>query len=276
MAKFGSMQGRLVPPEDGRLQSFPRERWRDEFGLAKAAGLDYIEWIYDAYGLGANPILEPNGVSAMLELKQGTGVELRSMCADYFMDYPLLRCTTEECSARLDRLFQLIDAAEQLGMNRIVLPFVDVSAMNTEDEMEAVVKVLRVALPFARKSGIELHLEASLSPQAFAAFLQRIPDPMLKVNYDSGNSASLGYAVKEEFAAYGEAVGSIHIKDRKRGASTVPLGTGAAELTGLAECVREARYQGDFTLQVARGTAGEEVAWTKQNLAYTKKLLQID
>jgi hexulose-6-phosphate isomerase len=99
---------------------------------------------------------------------------------------------------------------------------------------------------------------------------------MLKVNYDSGNSASLGYAVKEEFAAYGKAVGSIHIKDRKRGASTVPLGTGAAELTGLAECVREAQYKGDFTLQVARGTAGEEVAWAKQNLAYTKKLLHID
>ncbi len=276
MAKFGIMQGRLVPPEDGRLQSFPRERWRDEFALAKAAGLDYIEWIYDAYGLGANPILEPNGVSAMLELKQQTGVDLRSMCADYFMDYPLLRCTAEECSARLDRLFQLIDAAEQLGMNRIVLPFVDASAMNTEDEMESVVKALRVALPFARKSGIELHLETSLSPKAFVEFLQRIPDPMLKVNYDSGNSASLGYSVKEEFAAYGKAVGSIHIKDRKRGASTVALGTGDAELTALAECVVEVQYHGDFTLQVARGNLGEEVAWAKQNMAYTKELLQID
>jgi L-ribulose-5-phosphate 3-epimerase len=276
MAKFGIMQGRLVPPENGRLQSFPRERWRDEFALAKAAGLDYIEWIYDAYGLGANPILEPNGISAMHELKQQSGVELRSMCADYFMDYPLLRCTTEESSARLDRLFLLIDAAEQLGMNRIVLPFVDASAINTEEEMDAVVKALRVALPFARKSGVELHLETSLSPKGFAAFLERIPDPMVKVNYDSGNSASLGYSVKEEFAAYGKAVGSIHIKDRKRGASTVPLGTGDAELAALAECVAEFKYPGDFTLQVARSAVGEEVAWAKQNLAYTKTLLRID
>lgn len=276
MVKFGIMQGRLVPPEGGRLQSFPRERWREEFAHAKAAGLDYIEWIYDDYGLDSNPILEPNGIAAMLELKQQTGVELRSMCADYFMDHPLLRCTTEECSARLDRLFPLIDAAEQLGMNRIVLPFVDASAMHTEEEMESVIKALRVALPFARKGGIELHLETSLSPQGFASFLQRIPDPMLKVNYDSGNSASLGYSVKEEFAAYGKAIGSIHIKDRKRGASTVPLGTGDAELTALAECVGEVQYKGDFTLQVARGNPGEEVAWAKQNLAYTKKLLHID
>jgi L-ribulose-5-phosphate 3-epimerase len=276
MAKFGIMQGRLVPPEDGRLQSFPRTRWRDEFALAKAAGLDYIEWIYDDYGLGANPILEPNGIAGMLDLKQQTGVEIRSMCADYFMEHPLLRCTAKECSARIDRLFQLIGAAEQLGMNRIVLPFVDASAMHTEDEMETVVKALSAALPFARKSGIELHLETSLSPQAFASFLQRIPDPMLKVNYDSGNSASLGYSVKEEFAAYGTAVGSIHIKDRKRGASTVPLGSGDAELPALAECVTEFEYQGDFTLQVARGNPGDEVAWARQNLAYTKRLLHIE
>ena len=37
---------------------------------------------------------------------------------------------------------------------------------------------------------------------------------MIKVNYDSGNSASLGYDPTDEFAAYGERVGSVHIKDR--------------------------------------------------------------
>lgn len=274
MANFGIMQGRLVPPEDGRLQSFPRERWRDEFDLAKQAGLQYIEWIYDAYGLGANPILEADGISSMQELMQRSGVSLRSMCADYFMDFPLLRCTPEECSARLDRLFQLIEAAEQLGMNRIVLPFVDASAMNTEQDLDAVVKALRLALPFARKSGVELHLETSLSPKAFAAFLERIPDPMLKVNYDSGNSASLGYSVKEEFAAYGKNIGSVHIKDRKRGASTVPLGTGDAEFTALTKCLADTGYSGDFTLQVARGTPGDEVAWAKQNLAFVREMLR--
>ena len=45
---FGIMQGRLVPPEGGRYQSIPRERWRDEFPRAQAAGIGYIEWIVDA------------------------------------------------------------------------------------------------------------------------------------------------------------------------------------------------------------------------------------
>jgi len=38
--KLGIMQGRLVPPEAQRFQCFPRQRWRDEFALAAAAGLD--------------------------------------------------------------------------------------------------------------------------------------------------------------------------------------------------------------------------------------------
>ncbi len=61
--QFGIMQGRLVPPDDGRFQSFPRERWRDEFPNAVAAGIDYIEWIVDAYGADVNPILSAEGLA---------------------------------------------------------------------------------------------------------------------------------------------------------------------------------------------------------------------
>jgi hexulose-6-phosphate isomerase len=115
---------------------------------------------------------------------------------------------------------------------------------------------------------IEFHLETSLAPSRFAELLSKLPDPRLKVNYDSGNSASLGYAPHEEFSAYGERVGSVHIKDRLLGASTVPLGTGDADFPALAEGLRKVAYKGDFILQVARGTAGDEVAWARQNRAF--------
>ena len=48
----------------------------------------------------------------------------------------------------------------------------------------------------------------------------------MRVNYDSGNSASLGYRPRDEFAAYGSRVGSVHLKDRRLGAGTAPLGRG--------------------------------------------------
>ena len=35
--RIAIMQGRLLPPTDGRFQCFPREGWPDEFALAAAA-----------------------------------------------------------------------------------------------------------------------------------------------------------------------------------------------------------------------------------------------
>ena len=66
-------------------------------------------------------------------------------------------------------------------------------------------------------------------------------------------------------------MGSVHIKDRLLGASTVPLGTGDADFPALAESLRKVAYKGDFILQVARGANGDEVAWAKQNRAFVVK-----
>jgi hexulose-6-phosphate isomerase len=60
-------------------------------------------------------------------------------------------------------------------------------------------------------------------------------------------------------------VGSVHIKDRILGGSTVPLGTGDADFPALAESLGMVAFSGDFILQAARGTSGDEVAWAKQN-----------
>jgi L-ribulose-5-phosphate 3-epimerase len=130
-------------------------------------------------------------------------------------------------------------------------------------------------LPAAERTGVELHLETDLDPDAFRRFLSQVEHPLVKVNYDSGNSASLGYHPTKELAAYGERVGSVHIKDRVRGGSTVPLGTGDTDFEALFAGLRGLRYSGDFVLQVARGVAGEEVEWARQNLAFVDSYLRV-
>jgi len=80
----------------------------------------------------------------------------------------------------------------------------------------------------------------------------RLPERCFGINYDIGNSASLGYHPAEEFAAYGDRVGAIHVKDRVLGGTTVPLGTGAADFPGAFKAVWNSGYAGDFTLQTAR------------------------
>jgi len=106
--------------------------------------------------------------------------------------------------------------------------------------------------------------------------LEEVGHPLLKVNYDSGNSASLGYAPQEEFAAYGAKIGSVHIKDRVLGGGTVPLGQGNADFTALFRCLKEIGYSGDYILQVARSKDGEESAWAARNLEFLKGWLRRD
>jgi hexulose-6-phosphate isomerase len=101
-----------------------------------------------------------------------------------------------------------------------------------------------------------------------------LPHPSIKVNYDSGNSSSLGYRPAEEFAAYGKRVGSVHIKDRVCGGGTVPLGEGDADFPALFEALRRVEYRGDFILQVARGPEGDEVAWARTNRAFVEHYLK--
>jgi L-ribulose-5-phosphate 3-epimerase len=258
-----TMQGRLSPPEDGRFQSFPRSAWAAEIELAPQVPLRGIEWIYDLYGEGVNPLDTAHGRVDLENKLQQSGVSVVSICADYFMDCPFLRIEKSLLEERIAKLKWLISVCPQLRITRIVLPFVDASRISSSKDSEDALFVLNQVLEQTEQCGVELHLETDLNPREFKFFLDEIKHPLIKVNYDSGNSASLGYAPVEEFAAYGDRIGSFHIKDRVLGGSTVPLGTGNVDFASLRKALIDIDYQGDFVMQVARSTPGDELNWLK-------------
>jgi len=259
-----TMQGRLSEPEDGRFQSFPRSHWETEITLAPKVPLRGIEWIYDLYGEGANPLETAEGRHELRGKLQLAGIKVTSICADYFMDCPLLHINRTVLEQRVDKLRWLISICPEMGVSRIVLPFVDASKISSGKDAEDVLTVLHQIMPQAKASAVELHLETDMNPDDFRSFLNEIPNPMVKVNYDSGNSASLGYRPLEEFSAYGDRIGSFHIKDRVLGGGTVALGKGNVDFVSLREALLDIDYHGDFVLQVARGDAGDELKWLQQ------------
>lgn len=275
---LGIMQGRLSPPEEGRFQSFPRRSWREEFARAREAGLSYIEWIHDEYGRSGNPIFREEGLAELDALKCEYGIATPALCCDWLMDFPVVRCSAQEREERERHLHELLPIAERMGAKRMVLPFVDHARMTTSEEQAFVLDLLRRLLKGAEMHGVELHLEADLAPMAFAEFLSRVEHPMLKVNWDSGNSSGLGYVASEEFAAYGKRVGSVHIKDRYRkpagGVETRPLGTGSADFDDVFEAIRSVDYCGGLTLQVARGADGDEVGFIRSQIEFLKPYME--
>ena len=274
MPRIAIMQGRLLPPQHGRFQCFPRDRWREEFGNAARAGLDAIEWIYDVQGASVNPLATGAGIAELQALSRHHGVAVVSLCADYFMDRPFVTAGPAEFHELTAHLIWMLERCRLAGIGRAVLPFVDASRIQSPVQEAAIVEMLQEVSPHAAKAGVELHLETAFGPDDLAAMLARLPHRFLKANYDSGNSSSLGYEVRLELAAYGPRIGSVHIKDRVRGGGTVPLGTGDADIPALLAALAALSYGGDFVLQVARGPAGEEVEWARHNLAYLQRELE--
>ena len=188
------------------------------------------------------------------------------------MDYPLLRCTSDERRERELFLHRLLPIARRIGADHVVLPFVDISRIETEEDKQILVDVMKTAAPIAESNGVELHLETDLGPDDFATLLKRIPYPCVKANFDSGNSSGLGYVASEEFASYGDRIGSVHIKDRRSkfagGIATMPLGEGSADFDDVFQSMKRIGYNRGITLQVARGKDGDEVNWIRRQLAF--------
>lgn len=272
--QIGIMQGRLLPPLDGRIQAFPGENWRAEFGLAQRAALQSIEWIYDLDDGETNPLMTDAGVSEILALSKSHGVVVKSACADYFMARPLIRASASEKSERLRRLVHLMERCSVCGIERIVLPFVDASGIESDQDEKDVLEGLERVAPAIGRLGVELHLETSLPAGKFRSLLDRLDHPGIKVNYDAGNSASLGFDPWEEWAAYGNCVGSVHIKDRLLGGGTVPLGTGNVDFAALFSAIALAGYRGPWILQAARGEAGDELNWAVKSRGFLEAWLR--
>jgi len=268
---LGIMQGRLLPPQQRLPTAFPVVGWDDEFAYAAAVPLDYIEWIYDFQGRDRNPLVTREGMELLAGLIRSSGVGVRSICFNYFMERLPLCCAAEDREQRLSEFARVLRNGAVLGVKRAVLPFLDASAIRNDDDFRAVLGFLAAALPLAEETNIEIHVESSLSSCKMTQLLEALPYSMLKVAYDSGNSASLGFSPSEEFAAFGKRIGSVHIKDRVLHAGSVPLGTGDTDFKAVFDGLQQLNYCGDFTFEAARGAIGDEIAWARKNVSFLRE-----
>ena len=267
------MQGRLLPPVGGRIQSFPVLRWRDEFAHARDAGIDGIEWIYEAGTDAQNPLSTDAGLAEIRHLADSYGVFVRSVCADYFMTDTLVDDTGRPRSKSIERLRWLIDRAGAASLRYMVLPFVDASSAARLPTLDALRAILRAALTLAETFVLELHLETDLAPMDLAALLSEVGHPLLRANLDIGNSASLGHEADSEMRAIGPWLGSVHVKDRVLGGATVALGKGDADFATYFSHLATLGYSGTYILQVARGSPGEEVELARRNRAFVESAM---
>lgn len=257
--KFGIMQGRLLPKYNNRYQAHPKGYWKEEFPIASDLGLDSIEFIFDYNDAEQNPLISEGGLENIIEEENSTGVKVRSICADYFMQAPIHSDNNSIVDKSLDTLDLLIKKAAILKVKDIVIPCVDQSSLKSTNEINNFINNIKLIINTAEKYRVNISLETDLAPKPFTNLIEKINSNFVTVNYDIGNSAALGYDPEEEFNCYGSKITDLHIKDRLLKGRSVPLGEGNANFKKVFEILLKQDYEGILIFQAYRDDDGIEV-----------------
>jgi len=256
--RIGFMQGRLCAQVGNEIQAFPWRDWEAEFPLASALGIRAMEWTLDHARLYDNPLMTDDGRSRIRLLQRKHRVAIPSLTGDCFMQSPFWKEEGADTRAALKSDFLAIcEASSALGIRMLVVPIVDNGRIDSLDQEDELVGFFLEHQAVLSKLGIRVAFESDFPPAEVRRFIDRLPTGSFGINYDIGNSAALGYNPADEFAAYGDRVLNVHIKDRILGGSTVPLGQGAANFDVVFAEIAAANYTGNFILQTARATDGD-------------------
>ena len=253
---IGFMQGRLCERVDGKTQAFPWRDWESEFPAAAAIDLHLMEWTLDQYRLYENPLMTTEGQERIRWLSRQHDVSILSLTGDCFMQAPFWKVAGED-RTNLQRDFLAIGGAcAQVGIKMMVVPLVDNGRLDTSNQEDVLVKFLLEQRPFLSERNLQVIFECEFTPTELARFINRLPPEQFGINYDIGNSAALGFAPGDEFAAYGKRIINVHVKDRVLGGTTVPLKTGNADFDKVFAALSQIGYQGNYIMQTARAIDG--------------------
>lgn len=267
------MQGRLSPRYKGRHQAFPVYHWKEEFYTAKSLGFECIEFIYDHENYEDNPLKTEKGLREIKELSALTGVRVFSICADFFMRHPLFDKKGNR-DKNIETLTHLIKNSSTIGITDINVPCVDESSLKKEEDIEALKEGLHECMAATYECNTNINLETDLPPDEFNKLITDLNHPRIKVNYDIGNSASLGYNPEEELNAYGKYISVLHVKDRLYKGGSVKLGTGDADFETVFRKLKQIGFNGMIIMQAARAdNDSEELQIVKEQFSFLKDCL---
>lgn len=247
--RVGVMQGRLSPRPPGKLQEFPWSSYAAEFPKAARLGLHSIEWIFEAPRYEENPIWTEAGREEIRGLVAATGVRVQSVCADYFMVHRLAGESPAALAHHRDVLADLIVAAHAVGADRILIPLLETSAVETPELKREVALSLRSAVPLAERYGVTLGLEMEIPGHEYAKVIESVGSAKVRAYYDTGNSTAQGLDIAEDIEPLLPLLHAVHIKDRVKGGGSQPLGTGDTNFQEFFPRLLRAGFKGDFVLQ---------------------------
>jgi L-ribulose-5-phosphate 3-epimerase len=251
--KIGFMQGRLSPVIDGKIQAFPWQNWRAEIRSAQDINISIMEWTLDQERLHKNPLMTDIGQKEICALCKKHNFFIPSVTGDCFMQAPFWKAENSIDFEMLKNDFEaIVSSCNKIGVKILVMPLVDCGSIENLDQENCLVEFLSNQEGRCKELGVKVAFESDFPPAKLKSFISRFNSDCYGINYDSGNSAALGFNLSEEFNAFGKRIINVHVKDRTLNGGTVALGHGAVNFKNLFSLLKSIDYSGNYILQTAR------------------------
>ncbi len=265
------MQGRLSPIYKNKIQSFPKYHWSNEFKKIKDLNLNSIEWTLDHSEILKNPINTDKGIKKIIQLKKKYKIRIDSLTGDCFMQKPFWKAKGYERENLIKILKLVIIKSSKVGVKKIILPLVDNGSINKNVHLKVLISTLRKIIPLLKKNKQQILFELDFGPKKALQFIKKFNTRYFGINYDIGNSSSLGFKPENEINTYGRYIKNVHIKDRYFKGTTVRLGKGNANFNEVFINLKKKKYNGNFILQTARSKKGLHKKEISMNLSFINK-----
>ena len=265
--KIGFVQGRLSPMVNNRIQQFPWDSWQNEFVSASTLDFKLIEWTIDTHKFLENPIMKLNGWEEINKIARKYNILIPSVTCDYFMETPPWK---NDSTLVKKGISTILKGMRNIGSKILVIPLVDNSSPTDSTCIKIIKKLFTELIPEINQNKLQIAFECDLNPEKLSNFIEEFDSNCFGINYDIGNSSSLGFDPTEEFKAYGSRIINVHVKDRKLDGATVPLGDGDANFQKIFRLLHDKNYEGNLILQTARSKEGKDA----EVLVKYKKLVE--
>jgi L-ribulose-5-phosphate 3-epimerase len=252
MSLIGFIQGRLSPMVNNKIQSFPWEHWKNEFSIAFNNKLKIMEWTLDYENLYNNPLMTNDGQNEIIQLCNKNKIDIPSLTGDCFMHMPYFKFDGFKKDDLIEDFKNIIKSSHKINIKIIVVPLVDNGSIENQNQESKFLEGLDCIKPLLKELNIRIAFESDYEPKKLNELISVLPHTYFGINYDTGNSASLNYDIKEEFGLYGDRIINVHIKDRLVNGPTVPLGQGDTDFAEIFKQLKLINYDGNLILQTAR------------------------
>ena len=256
---LGIMQGRLSKSLSGKIQEFPSNSWRLEFELANKIGIHIIEWTIDYMNFKLNPLFDISSQEEIKNLQNKFGILVPSVTLDCFVEAPIHKINElTGLTSNVDDLIWVAESLKNTDVKILVLPIVVESGIFNENQLSNLIKCLSSIEGDLAKTEKQVAIECEFDINSIATLLGELNPDYFGINFDMGNSASLGHNPEEELSVCSGRILNVHIKDRPLAGPTVKLGSGAVNFQKIAELLNGQGYAGNLILQAARDFEKDE------------------